>query len=896
MRGVDIGDQDDGCHEEQEHMTKDEVRSEEAHLGHLTKQLTAGLGHRVQTQSVPFPGPEGDVASISLELSSECKVDNELVEPSLDGDDGDHAQKRLREAESLEEKHNLEEGKEHDDSHGVGNGGKDRPKLLATHTEQRAHTTSHPEEHGTDTEVHSHWGKGDHANTNNRSSWQQVLVSHLLVAVVFLSQSSLRVDEQVRNQGDENQNERSDNLVEDGVAELGTRDIAGELLGRVSQSLTLVTGDTGSRQAAESDPRLAMRAGVSARQPAKVVTVVDKEVVPGELMRVVNERRDTKGKQRNPEVNQSRLPDRTGGKQQHQQRSGSKIDRRAGETRVQDTVRNTGSCETTSSSNVPGTTVGHVLKQRIGIHLTDEHLKQERERAEMLRQTSSRAPESTFRQLLNHQGHKRYKEYNKDGKDATGDPVEDWHNVAATDRQHLVSDRDIGVVVADDDLVLQGTNVDQDEHETLHRQDDEDVVNVEAGVRVVEGQESIERKLRAEIVVFARQELLSHTSTDLCGEVQNGSKPHITSLTTLVVLAVLDTTSTYKRVHAGVNILVQMKSLLSLGNTTTGRHEDTVQEIRMSVMQFTADLGQSTSKKSSECLFLSGSNITKDTDVLRENVFTSSQDGNRREVGGRQSRGVRRNVVDGHLLKFSQNTANLEALFQVVVLVGIDELDVLSTVENDSVVLIVGFTVTENGVSGKHHPELGTTRAALHKLRVSVDQSREEAGFASFFRRGFLVKVCYLKVGVRTQQELRILHFLLLELSVTLHRDTDLVLPASHPLEFPLQLVGVSTEHLDNLGILNTVEKLNGTAVVHESGDGTVQGLRPKRRPDTCAEGVLWLRRLESDTVEGQIVGLGLRGILFVLLGVFAGESRRLISQNLGILDEAVPLVRVQLL
>ena len=65
-----------------------------------------------------------------------------------------------------------------------------------------------------------------------------------------------------------------------------------------------------------------------------------------------------------------------------------------------------------------------------------------------------------------------------------------------------------------------------------------------------------------------------------------------------------------------------------------------VEEIGVTVMELTTDLSQSTSEESTECLFLSGGDVTEDTNVLRENVFTSTKNSDRAEVGRRQARSV----------------------------------------------------------------------------------------------------------------------------------------------------------------------------------------------------------------------------------------------------------------
>jgi hypothetical protein len=152
-----------------------------------------------------------------------------------------------------------------------------------------------------------------------------------------------------------------------------------------------------------------------------------------------------------------------------------------------------------------------------------------------------------------------------------------------------------------------------------------------------------------------------------------------------------------------------------------------------------------------------------------------------------------------------------------------------------------------------------------------------------------------LKVRVGAEQEFGIFHLFFLELGESLHGNNNLELAASHTLQFTFEFVGVTTEHLNNLRVLDTVEELDGTAVVHETRDSAVQGLETKRRPDTSTKGVLGCGRLETNTVEGKIVDLALGGVLLVLV-CLAVILRGFIGQNLGILDKAVPLVRVQLL
>lgn len=111
-----------------------------------------------------------------------------------------------------------------------------------------------------------------------------------------------------------------------------------------------------------------------------------------------------------------------------------------------------------------------------------------------------------------------------------------------------------------------------------------DVVDVETRVTVVESQEPVERQLGSEVVVFSRQHLFTHTGTDLCLEIENGSETEISTFTTLVVLGVLDSSTSAEGHHTSKDILVQVQTLLSLGHTASGVHVDGVQEIGLNVL------------------------------------------------------------------------------------------------------------------------------------------------------------------------------------------------------------------------------------------------------------------------------------------------------------------------
>jgi len=107
------------------------------------------------------------------------------------------------------------------------------------------------------------------------------------------------------------------------------------------------------------------------------------------------------------------------------------------------------------------------------------------------------------------------------------------------------------------------------------------VIDVEAWVTIVERQEPIHRQLRAEIVVFPTEHLLSHTGTDLGLEVENRAETEITSLSTLIVLRVLDPTAATECHHTRVDVLVEMQTLLRFRDTSSSVHVNGVQEIRL---------------------------------------------------------------------------------------------------------------------------------------------------------------------------------------------------------------------------------------------------------------------------------------------------------------------------
>jgi hypothetical protein len=159
------------------------------------------------------------------------------------------------------------------------------------------------------------------------------------------------------------------------------------------------------------------------------------------------------------------------------------------------------------------------------------------------------------------------------------------------------------------------------------------------------------------------------------------------------------------------------------------------------------------SRECTECLFLPSSKITQNTNILREDIFTSADNGD----------GWFREVLvipvsigtltwNGVLFEFSEDIVNFETLLEIVVLVRINELQILATVENDRMVLVVRLAVPENWITGKLDTELGSMTSGFgDKLTVAIDESRENPRVSAFLPGGLLFEVHDLKVGISAQ-------------------------------------------------------------------------------------------------------------------------------------------------
>lgn len=104
-------------------------------------------------------------------------------------------------------------------------------------------------------------------------------------------------------------------------------------------------------------------------------------------------------------------------------------------------------------------------------------------------------------------------------------------------------------------------------------------------------------------------------------------------------------------------------------------------------MEFITDPREGTG---TACLFLPSSQITKNIDILREDVLRGTDASNRRLLEIIVSPlSVRALTRDGEFIELAENITNLETFFEVIVLVGINKLQIFTTVECDSLVLVV---------------------------------------------------------------------------------------------------------------------------------------------------------------------------------------------------------------
>ena len=89
---------------------------------------------------------------------------------------------------------------------------------------------------------------------------------------------------------------------------------------------------------------------------------------------------------------------------------------------------------------------------------------------------------------------------------------------------------------------------------------------------------------------------------------------------------------------------------------------------------------------------------------------------------------------------------------------------------------------------------------------MAINNRRKDPQIAPFFPRRLLSRIRNLQIRVGAQQKLGILMLLLVELGEPLHRNDELEFAPRHPLELPLQFIGVATKRLYGLRVLDAVK------------------------------------------------------------------------------------------
>ncbi len=86
-------------------MTSDEICRIQAHFNRLDDELSSGLTENVSAESTvePDTSPPCAIRLIVLEFSGQEHGDEDLEDTSLDGDDGDDTQNRMRGIPKLKE-------------------------------------------------------------------------------------------------------------------------------------------------------------------------------------------------------------------------------------------------------------------------------------------------------------------------------------------------------------------------------------------------------------------------------------------------------------------------------------------------------------------------------------------------------------------------------------------------------------------------------------------------------------------------------------------------------------------------------------------------------------------------------------------------------------------------
>ena len=116
-------------------------------------------------------------------------------------------------------------------------------------------------------------------------------------------------------------------------------------------------------------------------------------------MRVEHEGCDAKGQHREPEVKQVGRPDGHGGIEEQEEVPHAHVNARTGETGVENRKRDTRRCETTTCSDVPGTTERQIAQDGLRVDLSREDFEDGGKRQEVLSKTDERLAGAAFEQL-----------------------------------------------------------------------------------------------------------------------------------------------------------------------------------------------------------------------------------------------------------------------------------------------------------------------------------------------------------------------------------------------------------------------------------------------------------------------------------------------------------------
>ena len=105
METIKVGNGNERRQHEQEHMSKEKIRTPERQLDDLDDKLSSRLRHDMRTQPAPVPssGPPRTIRFIVFELSGKEHRDQNLVNGALDGDYADKTENGMRCIPKLQE-------------------------------------------------------------------------------------------------------------------------------------------------------------------------------------------------------------------------------------------------------------------------------------------------------------------------------------------------------------------------------------------------------------------------------------------------------------------------------------------------------------------------------------------------------------------------------------------------------------------------------------------------------------------------------------------------------------------------------------------------------------------------------------------------------------------------